>query len=72
MIKDSMTQQVKYDIPEWIMTSKYEPYINVAHRFKWIDNNTIRVINTEGIEQLVDISNKFKEIEFNVIPIYEE
>lgn len=54
------------------MTSKFEPYLDVAHRFRWVDNNTIRVVNTEGIERLVDLSNNFKEIEFNVIPIYSE
>ena len=61
---------MKYHIPEWIMTSKFEDYNDIAHRFKWVDNETIRVVNTEGIERLVDLKNNYKEIEFNVIPMY--
>lgn len=45
---------------------------NVVHRFAWVDNNTFRVINHEGIERLVDVKNNFKEIEFNVIPMFKE
>jgi hypothetical protein len=45
---------------------------NVVHRFAWVDNNTFRIINHEGIERLVDVRNNFKEIEFNVIPMFKE
>ena len=43
---------------------------NLVHRFAWVDNNTIRLINHEGIERLIDVRNGFKEIEFNVIPMF--
>jgi len=39
-------------------------------RFKWVDENTIRIINKEGIEKKIDIKDNFKEIEFNIIPLY--
>lgn len=39
-------------------------------RFSWIDNDTIKVVNNEGIERLIDLKNNFKEIEFNRIPMY--
>src|SRR5574343_54353 len=38
----------------------------------WIDNDTIKVINNEGIERLVDLKNNFKEIEFNRIPYFND
>lgn len=36
----------------------------------WIDNNTIKVISTEGIEKIIDISKDFKEIASAVIPLF--
>lgn len=36
----------------------------------WIDNDTVKIVNTEGIERLVDLKNNFKEIEFNRIPMF--
>jgi hypothetical protein len=41
-------------------------------RFKWVDENTIQIINQEGIEKKVDMKNNFAEIAFNVIPLYEQ
>lgn len=52
------------------MNSKNENFVDVAHRFKWVDNDTVRIINHEGIERLIDVNNGFKELEFNVIPLY--
>ena len=40
-------------------------------RFTWVDNDTIKIVNNEGIERLVDLKNNFKEIEFNRIPMYQ-
>lgn len=36
----------------------------------WVDNDTVRIVNNEGIERLVDLKNNFKEIEFNKIPLF--
>ena len=41
-------------------------------RFKWIDENTIKIINEEGIEKKLDIRDNMKEIQFNFIPLYKE
>jgi hypothetical protein len=73
MIRDSFTQEVRHHIPDWLMSepNKQESYVPVAQRFMWIDNDTIKVVNTEGIERLVDLKNKFKEIEFNRIPMFD-
>ena len=48
----------------------HEDYLEVAHRFLWIDNDTIRIINNEGLERLIDLKNNFREIEFNKITMY--
>ncbi len=80
LIRDSFTQNKVTDIPEYIMNCKDEHYEEAAARFKWQDNDTLKVINSEGIERLVDIKTKkpnsegreFKEIEFNVIPLFQE
>ena len=41
-------------------------------RFKWIDDTTIKIINREGIEKIIDINNKCEEKAYNVIPLYEK
>lgn len=50
--------------------NKEQSFISVAHRFMWIDNDTIKVVNNEGIERLVDLKNNFREIQFNRIPMF--
>jgi hypothetical protein len=45
--------------------------VAVASRFTWVDNNTIKYVNREGIERTIDVSNdKFTEVEFNVVPLF--
>lgn len=72
MIKDSFTQEIRYHIPEWLMdfSAEGEKFVSIALKFMWIDNDTIKVVNSEGIERLVDLKNNFKEIEFNKIPLF--
>lgn len=43
----------------------------IMNKFKWIDNNQIRIINNEGIEKILDIKDNFREIEYNVIPLFD-
>lgn len=73
MIRDSFTQDVRYHIPEYLMENpnKEVGFLPAAHRFTWVDNDTIKIVNHEGIERLVDLKNNFKEIEFNRIPMYD-
>jgi hypothetical protein len=54
------------------MDAKGESPEHVIHRFAWLDNNTFRIISHEGIERIVDINDNFKELEFNVIPMYKK
>ncbi len=42
------------------------------NRFKWVDDSTIRIINSEGIEKILAIRGEFlDEIEYNVIPLFD-
>lgn len=73
LIKDSFTQQVHLKIPQHIMDCHTESLQDVAARFTWLDNKTIKVINSEGIERKISIDKgEFKEIEFNVIPLFHQ
>lgn len=49
-----------------------EPASEIMNRFKWVDDDTIRIINHEGIEKIVDLKdNQLLEIEYNVIPLFD-
>lgn len=62
------------------MNCKIEPHEDVAARFMWVENDTLKIISKEGIERKIRIvkstteENKyeFKEIAFNVIPLFDE
>jgi hypothetical protein len=37
------------------MNPKREEVIDIAKKFKWIDSTKMRIINSEGIEKIVDV-----------------
>ena len=41
-------------------------------RMSWVTEDYLLIVNDEGIERLVDVSNNFKEIEFNFIPLFDK
>lgn len=47
-----------------------ETFNMVAMRFAWVSNDIVKIVNSEGIERLIQINDNFKEIEFNKIPLY--
>ena len=51
--------------------AKTSPNI-LMNRFKWIDCDTVIILNDEGVEKKIDIKDNFKEIEFNIIPLYDD
>ena len=53
------------------MNPNKELVVNIAKKFKWVDNERIRIINNEGIEKIVDINKGFKEEEYAVVPMFE-
>lgn len=44
----------------------------LMNRFRWVDCDTIIVMNNEGVEKKIDIKDNFREIEFNIIPLYDD
>lgn len=44
----------------------------LMNRFKWVDVDTIIVMNNEGVEKKIDIKDNFREIEYNIIPLYDD
>lgn len=59
-------------IPEELMSGKKEPISDVVRRFRWINEDLMHIINNEGMERIVDISNGYKEVQFNFIPLYDK
>ena len=58
-------------IPDFVMNAKEEFQSSVAARCVWIDDNTLKYVNLEGIERRIDITNgTFKELSFNVVPLF--
>lgn len=46
--------------------------VEYAKRFQWVDSSTVRIVNKEGVEKIVDIRNGFEEIAFGTVPLFEE
>ena len=44
------------------MNPSTEDPIKISKRFKWVDSKTVNVINAEGIEKIIDISNGFRDV----------
>ena len=63
-------EKVISKIPTELMSGKDEKVEDVARRFRWISEDLIHIINHEGIERIVDVTNGFKEVQFNFIPLY--
>jgi hypothetical protein len=52
------------------MSNETENMKHVINRFSWINNDMIKIISKDGIERLIDIKQNFKEIQFNIIPMF--
>jgi hypothetical protein len=52
--------------------TKKETVKDIAKRFMWIDADTVRITNIEGLEKVVDIRNGFKEIGYAAVPLFNE
>lgn len=42
-------------VPDHIMNCKIEPHEEVAARFMWVGNDTLKIISKEGIERKIRI-----------------
>ncbi len=46
--------------------------VETMNRFQWLSSNTIRLINREGVEKIIDLYNNQDEIEYNIIPMFND
>jgi len=43
----------------------------IMARFVWMDEETIKISNREGIEKILEMKEDFSEREYNVIPLFD-
>jgi hypothetical protein len=79
LIRDSRSQEVKVEIPDTIMSCKEEPIKTAASRFTWASNDSLRIINSVGIERRIAlVENKntkeinFKEEKYCVVQLFDK
>jgi hypothetical protein len=70
---------VKVEIPDTIMSCKEEPIKTAASRFTWASNDSLRIINSVGIERRIAlVENKntkeinFKEEKYCVVQLFDK
>jgi hypothetical protein len=42
------------------------------NRFKWLDHNTFKYVNLEGVEKIFSVDGGFVEMAHNVRPLFKE
>jgi hypothetical protein len=70
VIRNTFTYERVYVINKDLLDPDVESPKDSMNRFLWIDKDTIKIINREGIEKTIFMPENFKEIEFNVIPLF--
>jgi hypothetical protein len=72
VIKDTFSLKELVRIPKDLMDLEEEDPKEIMNRFKWIDESSIRIINSEGIEKIMSLKGeKLEEVEYNVIPLFD-
>jgi hypothetical protein len=64
LIKETITGNIYKEIPRGLMNPKKEDVKALAMRFMWISSSKVKVINNEGMENVIDIANNFAELEY--------
>mmetsp|Transcript_24585 Transcript_24585/g.38154 ORF Transcript_24585/g.38154 Transcript_24585/m.38154 type:complete len:357 (-) Transcript_24585:2032-3102(-) len=70
MIRDVRSEAVLNEIPKHIMHYNDDPK-EMMLKFKWVNNDMFKVINSEGIEKLVTAGGNFKQDNFNKVHNYD-
>jgi hypothetical protein len=90
VIKDTKLNKVLIKLPQWLMSlrgvsggdknqsTETTELKETLARFKWRDNKSFYVVNSEGVERLIGIKEvnrngqvDIEEINFHVIPLYQ-
>jgi hypothetical protein len=70
VIKNTLDQTEQERIPNGIMNPGDGKDISlIGKKFQWLTNSTIRVINDDGIEKTVDITNKCEQVSYCIVPM---
>jgi hypothetical protein len=73
VIKDTQNNKEIAKIPkDYISFSDKNGAFDAMNRFKWLDGNTFKYINLEGVEKIFNVDGGFVEMEHNVRPIFKE
>jgi hypothetical protein len=51
------------------MNPSQEDPTKICKRFRWVDSNTIKLINIDGIEKIINIKEGFTEINEDTVPM---
>lgn len=62
VIRDTITQKIEHTIERYLMDPSGGSIKSKMNKFMWIDSQTIRVVNREGIEKLIDLGNGQAEL----------
>ena len=71
IIRDTFTLTEKYRIPKFLMDLGEEKEHEIMNRFAWVDEQHIKLINKQGIEMILDMDDKYSEVEYNAIPLFD-
>ena len=72
-IRDTLSNQVLYEVPKSLMEyddSKLN--VELVNRLRFLDNEQIRILSTQGVEKIVDFKNGFITVAENTIPLFQE
>jgi hypothetical protein len=70
VIREPITNKTIYTISRDLMNPMEEDPRDIMNRFMWITKDKVKILNKEGIEKIIDMGNDCEEIEFNVIPLF--
>ena len=59
VIRDTFSLTEIYKIPKYLMNTNEESPLEIMNRFKWITEDIIKIINSQGIEKIIDLKDKF-------------
>ncbi len=71
IIRDTFNMNELWRIPKHLMNLNDELPNVVMNRFKWVNEDTFRIINKEGIEKIINLKSGYKEKEYNMIPLFD-
>ncbi len=60
----TLTEELKYKIPRHFMYYEIHP-IEAINKFTWVNNDQIKIINDEGMENVLDLTTDFALINYS-------